>query len=86
MSLFDMFSWVGLAICMGAFFVKDLVLLRIMTVIGSSIMLAYYMHISVDLGIVSNVIVALINGFYLLKLSFDKKAAAVGLSDVSEIE
>lgn len=86
MSLFDLFSWVGLAICMGAFFVKDLVLLRILTVIGSSIMLAYYMHISVDLGIVSNVIVALINGFYLLKLTFDRKADVIGVSDISEIE
>jgi len=49
-------------------------------------MLAYYMHISVDLGIVSNVIVALINGFYLLKLTFDRKADVIGVSDISEIE
>ena len=64
---FDALSWIGLAICIGAFFIKDILMLRLATLIGCSLMGIYYIHIEVAQGMVSNVILVLINGFFLLK-------------------
>lgn len=64
---FDAISWIGLAFCIGAFFIKDLKLLRISTLIGCIMMAAYYLHIDVPQGLVSNVIIVLINIVYLIK-------------------
>lgn len=64
---FDTLSWIGLAICIGAFFIKDLIMLRVATLVGCTLMGIYYIHIDVAQGMVSNVIIVLINGFYLMK-------------------
>ena len=65
--LFDAVSWVGLVICIGAFFIKDMFWLRCTTLAGCAMLLAYYLHISVAQGVVSNLMILAINGFYLLK-------------------
>ncbi|WP_286265303.1 hypothetical protein [Thalassotalea atypica] len=64
---FDAMSWIGLAFCIGAFFIKDIQLLRIATLIGCVLMTVYYSHIEVPQGIVSNIIIVVINFVYLLK-------------------
>jgi len=64
---FDALSWIGLAICIGAFFIKDIFMLRLTTLVGCTLMGVYYIHIEVAQGMVSNIILVLINGFYLLK-------------------
>ncbi|NMP33010.1 hypothetical protein HII17_15735 [Thalassotalea sp. M1531] len=69
---FDALSWIGLAICIGAFFIKDIFMLRLATLVGCSLMGVYYIHIEVAQGMVSNIILVLINGFYLLKRSVEE--------------
>lgn len=64
---FDALSWIGLAICIGAFFIKDLKMLRLATLVGCSLMAVYYIYIAVPQGMVSNVILVIINGFYLMR-------------------
>ena len=64
---FDAISWIGLAFCIGAFFIKDLQMLRISTLIGCILMTVYYSHIEVPQGMVSNIIIVVINSVYLLK-------------------
>ena len=66
---FDALSWIGLALCIGAFFIKDILMLRLATLVGCVLMGVYYTHIDVAQGMVSNVIIVVINAFYLLKRS-----------------
>ncbi|REL36379.1 hypothetical protein [Thalassotalea euphylliae] len=66
---FDALSWIGLALCIGAFFIKDILMLRLATLVGCVLMGVYYTHIDVAQGMVSNVIIVAINAFYLLKRS-----------------
>ncbi|REL27853.1 hypothetical protein DXX93_15690 [Thalassotalea euphylliae] len=64
---FDALSWIGLALCIGAFFIKDILMLRLATLVGCVLMGVYYTHIDVAQGMVSNVVIVAINAFYLLK-------------------
>ncbi|WP_199609410.1 YgjV family protein [Flocculibacter collagenilyticus] len=73
----DVISWIGLAICIGAFFIKDLTLLRIATLVGCSLLFVYYTYISVPQGIISNVTLVLINAFYLFRVATTKNTEAV---------
>jgi hypothetical protein len=67
--MFDIISWIGLTICIGAFFIKDVFWLRLATLIGCSLLFVYYSHISIPQGIISNLLVLLINAYYLLRVA-----------------
>lgn len=66
---FDIISWVGLTICIGAFFIKDVLHLRLATLIGCSLLFVYYSHIAIPQGVISNLLVLLINAYYLLRFA-----------------
>lgn len=66
--VFDAIGWIGLVLGVGAFFLKNVTLLRLFTVIGCVLMFVYYTHADVPQGAISNVIVFGINIFYLLKM------------------
>lgn len=68
-TFFDAISWIGLAFCIGAFFIKSVHWLRLSTLLGCSILTFYYMHIEIPQGVVSNAIIVLINLVYLFKPS-----------------
>jgi hypothetical protein len=72
--LFDIISWVGLTICIGAFFIKDVFWLRLATLIGCSLLFVYYSHIDIPQGVISNLLVLLINAYYLLRFAKAKAA------------
>ena len=65
--LIDIVSWVGLALCIGAFFVKDMLWLRICTASGAALLAIYYSYITIPQGMVSNFMVLGINMIYLGK-------------------
>lgn len=71
--IFDTVSWIGLALCIGAFFIKDMLKLRLVTVVGCILMAVYYIHIDVAQGIVSNIVIIAINMLYLVKTSTPAK-------------
>ena len=73
--VFDIISWVGLTICISAFFIKDVFWLRLTTLIGCSLLFIYYSHIAIPQGAVSNLLVLLINAYYLIRFAKAKKAA-----------
>ncbi len=75
MSIYEVISWIGLAICMSAFFVKDLLMLRIYTLIGCFLLGIYYTHIDVAQGMISNVILIAINAYYLVRAGVNKVQA-----------
>ncbi|MDX1390780.1 MAG: hypothetical protein R3241_00270 [Rheinheimera sp.] len=72
--LFDIISWVGLSICIGAFFIKDVFWLRLATLIGCSLLFVYYSHINIAQGVISNLLVLLINAYYLLRFANARRA------------
>lgn len=72
--VFDIISWIGLTICIGAFFIKDVFWLRLTTLIGCSLLFVYYSHIAIPQGIISNLLVLLINAYYLLRFAKVHKA------------
>lgn len=78
--LFDIISWVGLTICIGAFFIKDVFWLRLATLVGCSLLFVYYSHISILQGVISNLLVLLINAYYLLRFAQAKKAGQAAQS------
>jgi membrane protein implicated in regulation of membrane protease activity len=67
--MFDIISWVGLTICIGAFFIKDVFWLRLATLVGCSLLFIYYSHIAIPQGVISNLLVLLINAYYLLRFA-----------------
>ena len=74
---FDIISWIGLVICIGAFFIKDVFRLRLATLIGCSMLFVYYSHIDILQGVISNLLVLLINAYYIfhfLKAKRSEKA------------
>ncbi len=73
--LFDIISWVGLTICIGAFFIKDVFWLRLATLVGCSLLFVYYSHIAIPQGVISNLLVLLINAYYLIRFAQARKAA-----------
>lgn len=72
-SVFNVISWIGLAICIGAFFIKDVFWLRLATLIGCALMLAYYMFIAIPQGVISNLLVLLINAYYIGQFSLQRR-------------
>lgn len=72
--IFDIISWAGLTICIGAFFIKDVFWLRLATLIGCSLLFVYYSHIAIPQGVISNLLVLLINAYYLLRFAKARKA------------
>jgi uncharacterized membrane protein len=74
--IYDIISWVGLTICIGAFFIKDVLWLRLATLIGCSLLFVYYSHIAIPQGVISNLLVLLINAYYLLRFAAARKKAA----------
>ncbi|MDX3774368.1 hypothetical protein QE250_09595 [Chromatiaceae bacterium AAb-1] len=74
--LFDVISWIGLTICIGAFFIKNIFWLRLTTLIGCSLLFIYYSYIDIPQGVISNLLVLLINAWYLLKVFKIQKTAA----------
>ena len=74
--IYDIISWVGLTICIGAFFIKDIFWLRLATLIGCSLLFVYYSHIAIPQGVISNLLVLLINAYYLLRC-FGRRASTV---------
>ncbi|MBZ9612518.1 hypothetical protein [Rheinheimera maricola] len=73
--IFDIISWIGLTICIGAFFIKDVFWLRLATLIGCSLLFVYYSHIDIPQGVISNLLVLLINAYYLLRFAKARKTA-----------
>ncbi|KKO47430.1 hypothetical protein WG68_00505 [Arsukibacterium ikkense] len=72
---YDIISWVGLTICIGAFFIKDVFWLRLATLIGCSLLFVYYSHIAIPQGVISNLLVLLINAYYLLRFASARRKA-----------
>ena len=70
--VYDIVSWIGLTICIGAFFIKDVFWLRLTTLIGCSLLFVYYSHIAIPQGIISNLLVLLINAYYLLRFANER--------------
>jgi len=79
--MFDIISWVGLTICIGAFFIKDVFWLRLATLIGCSLLFVYYSHIAIPQGVISNLLVLLINAYYLLRFAQARKAEKAAQQD-----
>ena len=71
---FNTISWIGLAICIGAFFIKDVFRLRLATLIGCSMLFIYYSHIDILQGVISNLLVLLINAYYILRFIKAKRS------------
>lgn len=72
--VYDIISWVGLTICIGAFFIKDVFWLRLATLIGCALLFVYYSHISIPQGVISNLLVLLINAYYLIRFAKARRA------------
>ncbi|WP_333608900.1 hypothetical protein [Arsukibacterium sp.] len=73
--VYDIISWVGLTICIGAFFIKDVFWLRLATLVGCSLLFVYYSHIAIPQGVISNLLVLLINAYYLVRFASARKKA-----------
>ncbi|SNY54593.1 hypothetical protein SAMN06297280_2687 [Arsukibacterium tuosuense] len=73
--VYDIISWVGLTICIGAFFIKDVFWLRLATLIGCSLLFVYYSHIAIPQGVISNLLVLLINAYYLVRFASARRKA-----------
>ena len=67
--IIDIISWLGLSLCIGAFFIKDILMLRVTTLLGCALMTIYYFSISVPQGTISNIIIGLVNIVYLYKMN-----------------
>ncbi len=72
---YDIISWIGLTICIGAFFIKDVVWLRLSTLIGCSLLFVYYSYIAIPQGVISNLLVLLINAYFLVRFAAAKRKA-----------
>ncbi|GAB2906804.1 hypothetical protein GCM10027181_02300 [Rheinheimera gaetbuli] len=83
--LFDVISWVGLTICIGAFFIKDVFWLRLATLIGCSLLFVYYSHIAIPQGVISNLLVLLINAYYLIRFAQARRAAKTSESTAAPL-
>jgi uncharacterized membrane protein len=83
--VFDIVSWIGLTICIGAFFIKDVFWLRLATLIGCSLLFVYYSHINIPQGIISNLLVLLINAYYLLRFAKVKRAEKLSQASAATV-
>ncbi|MCH8538305.1 MAG: hypothetical protein LAT66_11110 [Alkalimonas sp.] len=84
--VFNVISWIGLAICIGAFFIKDVFWLRLATLIGCALMLAYYLFIAIPQGVISNLLVLLINAYYIGQFSLQRRKARRLMTAASDVE
>lgn len=66
--IYEIFGWIGLVLCVSAFFVKNVFYLRTLTLVGCQCLFVKYWHDNVVQGYVGNAIVICINGFYLFKM------------------
>ena len=73
--IYDTISWIGLTICIGAFFIKDVFWLRLATLIGCSLLFVYYSYIAIPQGVISNLLVLLINAYFLVRFAAAKRKA-----------
>ena len=78
--IYDIISWIGLTICIGAFFIKDVFWLRLATLIGCSLLFVYYSHIAIPQGVISNLLVLLINAYFLLRFASARRKAQLAAS------
>ena len=83
--LIDIVSWIGLALCIGAFFVKDMLWLRICTASGAALLAVYYSYITIPQGMVSNIMVLGINMIYLGKNFVANKKSSTDSLDNAEL-
>lgn len=81
--VFDVISWFGLTLCIGAFFIKEVFWLRLTTLAGCSLLFIYYTHIAIPQGVISNLLVLLINAFYLLKFAKTRKTEKTAQQETS---
>lgn len=72
-TIYNIISWVGLTICIGAFFIKDVFWLRLATLIGCSLLFVYYSHIAIPQGVISNLLVLLINAYFLIRFAIARQ-------------
>lgn len=82
--LFDIISWIGLTICIGAFFIKDVFWLRLATLVGCLLLFIYYSHISIIQGVISNLLVLLINAYYLLRFAKARRQQKIAPEPITE--
>lgn len=83
---FDVISWIGLAICIGAFFIKDVFWLRLATLIGCALMFVYYMFIAIPQGVISNLLVLLINAYYIGLYALQRRKTNQLLAAAPDVE
>lgn len=84
--LFDVISWIGLTFCIGAFFIKNIFWLRLATLIGCSLLFIYYSYIAIPQGVISNLLVLLINAWYLLRVFKAQNPPAQPVAEVIPLE
>lgn len=84
--VFDVISWIGLAICIGAFFIKDVFWLRLATLIGCALMFVYYMFIAIPQGVISNLLVLLINAYYIGLFALQRRKTQRLLANATDVE
>lgn len=75
-TIFEIIGWVGLVFCIAAFFVSDVMMLRLITLLGCSMMFSYYLYEEVAQGIISNLAVLVINAGYVIKTMHAKNKPA----------
>ena len=63
-----------------AFFIKDVFWLRLATLIGCSLLFVYYSHIAIPQGVISNLLVLLINAYFLLRFASARRKAQLAAS------
>lgn len=83
--IYDIISWVGLTLCIGAFFIKEVFWLRLATLIGCSLLFIYYSHIAIPQGVISNLLVLLINAYYLLRVASARKKAQTDAASANKL-
>lgn len=84
--VYDVISWIGLAICIGAFFIKDVFWLRLATLVGCALMFVYYLFIAIPQGVISNLLVLLINAYYLGLFAWQRHKTNQLLAQAVDVE
>lgn len=74
---FEIISWLGLVLGVGAFFIKQISLLRLCTVLGAALMTVYYINLDVEQGALANIIVIAVNLVYLVKEQWPSRAPQI---------
>lgn len=77
--MIELLSWVGLVLCIGAFFIKNVFYLRLVTAIGCSLLFLKYWTDDVPQGYIGNGIIIAINVAYLIKMYYNKQSYQAGV-------